>query len=92
MRSLTRCTQWMESYPELRFGFLNLVILCYHNNNFVKYWNFQVKHVLVDSALPKELLALIWELADIDKDGSLNHYEFSLVRIACEIIFFLFLL
>ena len=34
------------------------------------------RHVLERSKLSKTLLAMVWELADIGKDGKLNHTEF----------------
>eukprot|EP01137_Pigoraptor_chileana_P037475 Opistho-2@34597 len=38
----------------------------------------QAKAVLVNSGLPQGLLAQIWSLSDIDKDGSLTSEEFAL--------------
>lgn len=36
----------------------------------------KVKGLLMDSKLPVETLSLIWELADQDKDGGLDQWEF----------------
>lgn len=36
----------------------------------------KVKGVLVDSQLPMKVLGKIWDLADQDKDGNLDQYEF----------------
>ncbi|XP_066915132.1 epidermal growth factor receptor substrate 15-like 1 [Clytia hemisphaerica] len=38
----------------------------------------KVKPVLLNSKLPVDILGLIWKLADIDEDGSLDRDEFSI--------------
>merc|ERR1719424_1999317 len=38
----------------------------------------QAKDKMVQSKLPSNVLHKIWSLADVDKDGSLNLYEFAL--------------
>eukprot|EP00002_Diphylleia_rotans_P035848 TRINITY_DN785_c0_g1_i3.p1 TRINITY_DN785_c0_g1~~TRINITY_DN785_c0_g1_i3.p1 ORF type:complete len:518 (+),score=132.96 TRINITY_DN785_c0_g1_i3:50-1603(+) len=38
----------------------------------------QARKVMVDSGLSNEVLRVIWTLADIDKDGSLDIWEFAL--------------
>jgi len=40
----------------------------------------QAKSVLVRSKLPSNVLHKIWSLADVDKDGCLNLYEFALAQ------------
>lgn len=40
---------------------------------------FQVKGLLIDSKLPVATLGKIWDLADMDKDGSLDRHEFLVV-------------
>lgn len=39
----------------------------------------KVKGVLMNSKLPVDTLSTIWELADQDKDGSLDEHEFIVV-------------
>lgn len=39
----------------------------------------KVKQLLMDSKLPIDTLSTIWELADQDKDGALDKYEFLIV-------------
>jgi len=39
----------------------------------------KVKGLLIDSKLPFDTLSVIWELADQDKDGSLDEFEFVVV-------------
>lgn len=39
----------------------------------------QVRGVMLNSKLPMEILGKIWDLADMDKDGSLDRVEFSIV-------------
>lgn len=34
---------------------------------------------MLNSKLPMEILGKIWDLADMDKDGSLDRVEFSIV-------------
>lgn len=41
----------------------------------------KVKGVLMDSKLPLETLGKIWDLADQDRDGSLDKHEFIVVCI-----------
>lgn len=41
----------------------------------------KVKGVLMESKLPLDTLGKIWDLADQDKDGSLDKHEFTVVRI-----------
>lgn len=38
----------------------------------------KVRGVLTESKLPFEMLGKIWDLADLDKDGSLNRHEFMI--------------
>ncbi|XP_068243120.1 epidermal growth factor receptor substrate 15-like 1 isoform X4 [Palaemon carinicauda] len=38
----------------------------------------KVKGVMLNSKLPMEILGKIWDLADMDKDGSLDRVEFSI--------------
>lgn len=38
----------------------------------------KVKQLLMDSKLPIDTLSTIWELADQDKDGGLDKYEFTI--------------
>ncbi|KAK7591109.1 hypothetical protein V9T40_002722 [Parthenolecanium corni] len=38
----------------------------------------KVKGLLMDSKLPVDTLGKIWDLADMDKDGSLDRHEFSI--------------
>merc|ERR1719329_725190 len=38
----------------------------------------QAKSKMVESKLPSNVLHKIWSLADVDRDGSLNLYEFAL--------------
>lgn len=52
---------------------------------------------MLNSKLPMETLGKIWDLSDMDKDGSLDRVEFSIVSICCcffvlnkSIILFLF--
>lgn len=40
---------------------------------------YQVKGLLMDSKLPVDTLGKIWDLADLDKDGSLDRHEFAIV-------------
>lgn len=40
----------------------------------------KVVGLLKDSKLPNDKLITIWELADQDKDGSLDEFEFIVVR------------
>lgn len=54
---------------------------------------------MLNSKLPMETLGKIWDLSDMDKDGSLDRVEFSIVSICCcffvlnkSIILFLFFL
>lgn len=42
----------------------------------------KVRSVLMDSKLPLEALSKIWDLADQDKDGSLDKHEFLVVSSA----------
>lgn len=37
-----------------------------------------MRNVLIDSKLPVEVLGKIWDLADMDKDGSLSRHEFMI--------------
>ena len=37
---------------------------------------------MLNSKLPTETLGKIWDLADMDKDGSLDRVEFSIVSTA----------
>lgn len=39
----------------------------------------KVRGVLLDSKLPLDTLSKIWDLADQDKDGSLDKHEFIVV-------------
>lgn len=39
----------------------------------------KVRGVLMDSKLPLDVLSKIWDLADQDKDGSLDKHEFIVV-------------
>lgn len=39
-----------------------------------------MKGLLIDSKLPVDTLGRIWDLADMDKDGSLDRHEFVVVR------------
>lgn len=39
----------------------------------------QVKPILMNSKLPVDVLGQVWELSDIDKDGSLDREEFYVV-------------
>lgn len=39
----------------------------------------KVRGVLMDSKLPLDVLSKIWDLADQDKDGSLDRHEFIVV-------------
>lgn len=39
----------------------------------------KVRSVLMDSKLPLDALSRIWDLADQDKDGSLDRHEFLVV-------------
>lgn len=39
----------------------------------------KVRSVLMDSKLPLDALSRIWDLADQDKDGSLDQHEFLVV-------------
>lgn len=39
----------------------------------------KVRSVLMDSKLPLDALSRIWDLADQDKDGSLDKHEFLVV-------------
>lgn len=39
----------------------------------------KAKQVLVNSKLPNSQLGVIWEIADIDKDGMLDQDEFAVV-------------
>ena len=41
----------------------------------------KVVGLLKDSKLPNDTLSLIWELADQDKDGNLDEYEFIVVSV-----------
>lgn len=41
----------------------------------------KVKGVLMNSKLPLDTLSTIWELADQDKDGSLDEHEFVVVSV-----------
>lgn len=50
----------------------------------------KVKGLLMDSKLPIDTLSTIWELADQDKDGSLDEHEFVVVRITSLFIEFFF--
>ncbi|KAK6643177.1 hypothetical protein RUM43_004680 [Polyplax serrata] len=38
----------------------------------------KVRNVLMDSKLPVEILGKIWDLADLDEDGSLSRHEFMI--------------
>ena len=38
-----------------------------------------MKGLLIDSKLPVDTLGKIWDLADMDKDGSLDRHEFIVV-------------
>ncbi|KAA8589642.1 hypothetical protein FQN60_013007 [Etheostoma spectabile] len=40
----------------------------------------KVKPVLLNSKLPVDILGRVWELSDIDRDGTLDRDEFSVVR------------
>lgn len=41
----------------------------------------KVRGVLMDSKLPLDVLSKIWDLADQDKDGSLDKHEFIVVSL-----------
>lgn len=41
----------------------------------------KVVNLLRDSKLPNDTLSTIWELADQDKDGNLDEYEFIVVSV-----------
>lgn len=41
----------------------------------------KVRGVLMDSKLPLDVLSKIWDLADQDKDGSLDKHEFIVVSV-----------
>jgi epidermal growth factor receptor substrate 15 len=49
----------------------------------------KVKDILMESKLPLETLGRIWDLADQDKDGSLDKHEFTVVREWLFIVLFL---
>jgi epidermal growth factor receptor substrate 15 len=44
----------------------------------------KVVGMLKDSKLPVDTLSIIWELADQDKDGSLDEHEFIVVMRHCD--------
>lgn len=41
---------------------------------------------MLNSKLPMEILGKIWDLADMDKDGSLDRVEFSIVSTLLYIV------
>lgn len=42
---------------------------------------------MLNSKLPMETLGKIWDLSDMDKDGSLDRVEFSIVSVVVNILF-----
>lgn len=51
------------------------------NSQFLLWFIFQVKGLLIDSKLSVDTLGRIWDLADMDKDGKLDQHEFAVVCI-----------
>lgn len=45
----------------------------------------KVKNTLLDTGLNNEALRIVWNLADMDKDGALDSDEFALAMYLCEI-------
>lgn len=54
---------------------LNFVLSHSNSSHFI----IKVKEVLVNSTLPLESLGKIWDLSDMDHDGALDRYEFTVV-------------
>lgn len=49
----------------------------------------KVRSVLMESKLPLDALCKIWDLADQDRDGSLNKHEFIVVSIELDLVYIL---
>lgn len=45
----------------------------------------QARNILLQSGLPQNVLAQIWTLSDVDKDGRLNREEFILAGHLCDL-------
>jgi hypothetical protein len=45
---------------------------------------FQARNLLFQSGLPQNVLAQIWGLSDVDKDGRLSFEEFVLAGHLCD--------
>lgn len=71
-------TDWSIK-PDEKIKYQQLFISLQPNNNILP--GNKVKGLLMDSKLPIDTLSTIWELADQDKDGSLDEYEFTIVSI-----------
>lgn len=69
-------TDWSIK-PDEKIKYQQLFISLQPNNNILP--GNKVKGLLMDSKLPIDTLSTIWELADQDKDGSLDEYEFTIV-------------
>ncbi|CAO1410912.1 unnamed protein product [Diamesa tonsa] len=68
-------TDWSIK-PDEKIKYQQLFISLQPNNNILP--GNKVKGLLMDSKLPIDTLSTIWELADQDKDGSLDEYEFTI--------------